>query len=79
MYPQEAHKNDWILTTSVAVFILLALGIVGFLYYQNQQLKNIIANYQNATPIPSPTPFEVLQSASPSATPSATPAKIKNL
>jgi uncharacterized membrane protein YebE (DUF533 family) len=68
MDPQAPSKNDWITTASIAAFILLALGVVGFLYYQNQQLKKIVAGYQ-ATPSSVPTPIEVIQSASPSATP----------
>jgi hypothetical protein len=40
---------------SVAIFILLALGAIVFLYYQNQQLKNMLANYQSQ-PTSSPTP-----------------------
>ncbi len=69
MDPQAPSKNDWITTASIAVFILLALGVVGFLYYQNQQLKKIVAGYQSPTPSPTSTPVEVLQSASPSAAP----------
>jgi hypothetical protein len=64
-----SKRNDWIVTTSVAIFVLLALGVVSFLYYQNQELKKIVAGYQNSTPSPTSTPVEVLQSASPSATP----------
>jgi hypothetical protein len=54
-------ENNSMATLAVAVFIILALGAVVFLYYQNQQLKNMLANYQvPATPTPivmsSPTP-----------------------
>lgn len=56
MNPQAPRKNDWIVTASVAIFILLALAVVGFLYYQNQQLKNLLASYQSqATPTPTAT------------------------
>lgn len=36
------------------VILLLLLGSTAFLYYQNMQLKNMLANYQ--TPVVSPTP-----------------------
>lgn len=53
---QEERKNNTngITILSMAVFILLSLGAVAFLYYQNQQLKEMLANYQ--TPTTSPTP-----------------------
>ena len=38
----------------MALFVLMSLGIIIFLYYQNQQLKGIIAKYK--TPATSPTP-----------------------
>lgn len=46
---------------AMAIFIILALGVVVFLYYQNQQLKGMLANYQpqaSTTPVvtTSPTP-----------------------
>jgi hypothetical protein len=69
MNPQAPSKNDWVTTASVAFFILLALGIVGFLYYQNQQLKKIVADYQKTTPAPTSSPVEIFQTASPSASP----------
>ena len=50
----QVKENSPVATLSVAIFILLALGAVGFLYYQNQQLKNMLASYQ--TPVPSSTP-----------------------
>jgi hypothetical protein len=51
----QVKENSPIATTSVAIFILLALGAIVFLYYQNQQLKNMLANYQSQ-PTASPTP-----------------------
>jgi hypothetical protein len=51
----QQKENSPIATISVAIFILLALGAVAFLYYQNQQLKNMLANYQSQ-PANSPTP-----------------------
>lgn len=39
----------------MAIFVLLSLGAVAFLYYQNQQLKSMLASYQ--TPVASPTPI----------------------
>lgn len=38
---------------SMAIFVLLSLGAVVFLYYQNQQLKSMLVSYQ--TPTVSPT------------------------
>jgi hypothetical protein len=38
----------------LSVFILLFLASTAFLYYQNMQLKNMLANYQ--TPVVLPTP-----------------------
>lgn len=40
---------------SFAIFIICALGVIVFLYYQNQNLKNKLADYQQ-TPIASDTP-----------------------
>lgn len=53
---QEEKKSstNGITILSMAVFILLSLGAVAFLYYQNQQLKEMLAGYQ--TPVVSPTP-----------------------
>jgi hypothetical protein len=66
----------------MAVFVLMSLAVVGFFYYQNQQLKDIIANYPtpvvsiSPSIIPSPT-IEATASASPIANktikPSSTP------
>lgn len=39
----------------VAIFILLSLGAVAFLYYQNQQLKSMLSAYQ-ISPTPTATP-----------------------
>lgn len=52
--PETPKDNHWITIASMALFVLLSLGVIVFLYYQNQQLKSIIASYQ--TPIASPTP-----------------------
>ena len=38
----------------MGLFVVASLSIVAFLYYQNQQLKSMIASYQ--TPVASPTP-----------------------
>lgn len=48
---------------AIAIFILLALSAVAFLYYQNQQLRNMLASYQ---PTPSPIPIAI-----PSSTPNS--------
>jgi hypothetical protein len=47
-------KNNNLLTLVFSVFLLLLLASTGYLYYQNQQLKRMLANYQ--TPVASPTP-----------------------
>jgi hypothetical protein len=51
----QVKKSSPITIISVAIFIILALGAIIFLYYQNQQLKNMLANYQSQ-PTASPTP-----------------------
>lgn len=54
---QLPKDNHWITILSMAVFVLLSLAAVVFLYYQNQQLKTTLASYQTqATPTPSATP-----------------------
>src|SRR5437868_6752049 len=63
--PLQAKDNHWITILSMAVFVLLSLGAVAFLYYQNQQLKQIDASYQ--TPFPTPT---VVPTVTPVSTPS---------
>ena len=52
--PQPMKDNHWVSILAMAIFILFALGVVAFLYYQNQQLKSMLASYQ--TPVPSSTP-----------------------
>lgn len=49
---QITNGSHNITVISMAVFVLLSLSAVGFLYYQNQQLKKMLANYQVA---PTPT------------------------
>jgi hypothetical protein len=51
---QTPKDNHWVSILAMAIFVIFSLGVVAFLYYQNQQLKNMLANYQ--TPIVSPTP-----------------------
>lgn len=70
-------EGHWVSVLAVAVFIILSLGVIAFLYYQNQSLKSILATYQ--TPIGSPkpsaeaaTPIATLE-PSPEATKSAKP------
>ncbi|MCX6704713.1 MAG: PsbP-related protein [Candidatus Woesebacteria bacterium] len=62
--PQTERDNHWISILAMAIFVLFSLGVVAFLYYQNQQLKNMLASYQ-ATPIPlvSPTPIAEAETA----------------
>ena len=52
--PPKPRDNHWITIASMAAFVLLALASVAFLYYQNQQLKSMLATYQTQT---SPTPI----------------------
>lgn len=49
--PKDPHG---ITIAAMAIFVLLALGAVAFLYYQNQQLKTMLASYQTQT-APTPT------------------------
>lgn len=56
---QEPKKGSPLAIIAVAIFTLLALAAVAFLYYQNQQLKGMLTNYQvqiTPTPITTPTP-----------------------
>jgi hypothetical protein len=53
---QSPKDNHWITIASMALFVLMSLGIIIFLYYQNQQLKSMLATYQTqASPIPTAT------------------------
>lgn len=52
---QPSDNSSTLPILSMAIFVLLSLGAVAFLYYQNQQLKGMLANYQS-TPVTSPTP-----------------------
>jgi len=58
---QPPKDNHWITILAMAIFVLFSLGVVVFLYYQNQQLKQMLASFQ---PQETPTPV-----ASASATP----------
>ncbi|HTK03243.1 MAG TPA: hypothetical protein VL401_00545 [Alphaproteobacteria bacterium] len=40
---------------AVAIFIILSLSTVAFLYYQNQKLKDMLASYQTSIASPTPT------------------------
>jgi hypothetical protein len=53
--PLPPKDNHTVMIASMAVFTLLTLSAAAFLYYQNQQLKNMLASYQ--TPVSSPTPL----------------------
>jgi len=67
--PPKPKDNHWITILSMALFVVASLSITAFLYYQNQQLKSMLASYQN-TPSPTPTTTPV---ESPTATSSGTP------
>ncbi len=61
--------NHWISILAMAIFIIFALGVVIFLYYQNQQLKNMLASREpqpTTSPIiyVSPTPNPELPTVS---------------
>ncbi|QQG41796.1 MAG: hypothetical protein HYV90_00585 [Candidatus Woesebacteria bacterium] len=62
---QLTNGTNNVTVISMAVFVLLALGAVTFLYYQNQQLKKMLANYQ--TPIGSPEPTAKAATTDPTA------------
>lgn len=51
---QSSGGGHGIAILSMTIFILLSLAAVAFLYYQNQELKGMLAGYQ--TPAASPTP-----------------------
>lgn len=52
--PPKKESNA-ITIISMAVFVILALGAVAFLYYQNQKLKGMLASYQTSIASPTPT------------------------
>lgn len=52
--PQIPKDSHWITILAMGLFVIASLAVVAFLYYQNQQLKSMLANYQ--TPLASPTP-----------------------
>ena len=56
--------NHWISILAMAIFVLFALGVIVFLYSQNQQLKNIIISLQTplpSTPVPSAVPVTPIE------------------
>lgn len=53
--PKIDKGGNWVSILAIAVFIIFSLGIVIFLYNQNQQLKKMLTNYQ-PTLVASPTP-----------------------
>jgi hypothetical protein len=59
--PKTSNDNHWVSILAMAIFVVFALAVVAFLYYQNQQLKSMLASYQSQ-----PTP---VASASPTANP----------
>jgi Ca2+/Na+ antiporter len=52
---RPSNHSSNITVISMAIFVLACLVVVGFLYYQNQELKSMLANYQTK-PTASPTP-----------------------
>lgn len=51
---QTAKDPHGITIAAMAMFVLLSLGAVMFLYNQNQQLKSMLASYQQAQVSPTP-------------------------
>lgn len=60
-----SNDNQWVSIASLAMFILLSLGVIIFLYYQNQKLKEMLASYQTK---PSPSPNIISQTPNPTPT-----------
>ena len=57
--PVKKEKDShWISILAMAIFIVFSLGVVAFLYYQNQALKSMLASYNTPSPVAvaSPTP-----------------------
>lgn len=54
--PLSPKSSNSLTVISMALFILLSLGAVAFLYYQNQQLKTMLASYQTSVASPTSTP-----------------------
>jgi hypothetical protein len=54
----KSSSDDVVMVGSIILFIIFALGVIIFLYNQNQQLKKTLADYQTpvVTITPSPTP-----------------------
>lgn len=72
-------KGDLFPVISVAVFIILSIGTVAFFYYQNQDLKKMLTEYQTtmATQVPEtatgPSEEIIIEMESPQASASASP------
>ena len=65
----SSRDQHWITILAMAIFVIFSLGVVVFLYYQNQQLKSLLASFQpQTTPTPeataSPTPAQETPSVS---------------
>lgn len=65
---RKRSLGNLITVISAAFFILLSLGIIIFLYNQNQSLKDKLSEYLS---LPSPSPITIFVTPSPSATSSA--------
>lgn len=50
--PIKPKNGNSVTVIALAIFIILSLGVVVFLYSQNQKLKNMIANFQTPAPTP---------------------------
>jgi len=60
--PQIPKDSHWITILAMGLFVIASLAIVAFLYYQNQQLKGMIASYQ-AIALASPEPLAEAETA----------------
>jgi len=61
---QQPKDNHWITILAMAIFVVFSLGVVVFLYYQNQQLKSMLASFQpqeTPTPVASASPIPNLE------------------
>lgn len=54
--PQNGKDGHMISVLAMAIFVVLSLSVVAFLYYQNQQLKSMLASIQTPVAVASPTP-----------------------
>ena len=54
--PKKSKDSHWLTILAMAIFVVLTLGVVAFLYYQNQALKSMLASLKTPVPVASPIP-----------------------